>query len=129
MPNRRDFLSTAGLSTAALMVPRWAFGRAMPGPNDKLTVAFIGVGSQGLRVMMDLLRMPEVQVVAVCDVNRQSSDYLNWGPNELRDKVRQVLQDSSWGASLTGPTAGREVAQSIANAFYAKSSGKPGYKG
>ena len=92
MPNRREFLSTAGLCTAVIMAPRWAFGLAAPRPSDKLTVACIGVGSQGLRLMMDLLRMPEVQVVAVCDVNRQSSDYLDGGPNELRDKVRRLLQ-------------------------------------
>ena len=126
-PTRRDFLLTAGLSTAALMVPRW--GRAAPRPSDKLTVAFIGVGSQGLRVMMDLLRMPEVQVVAVCDVNRQTSDYLDWGPNELRNKVRLLLQQPGWGASLSGPTAGRDVAQSIVNAFYARSTGKSSYDG
>ena len=102
---------------------------AVPKPSDKLTVACIGVGSQGLRLMMDLLRMPEVQVVAVCDVNRQTSDYLDWGPNELRNKVRLLLQDQAWGASLAGPTAGRDVAQSIVNAFYAKSTGKTSYQG
>src|ERR1700733_267198 len=117
MPNRRDFLSTAGLSTAALMAPRWVLGRAVPKASDKLTVACIGVGSQGLRLMMDLLRMPEVQVVAVCDVNRQTSDYLDWGPNELRNKVRLLLQQPGWGHSLTGPTAGRDVAQSIVNTY------------
>ena len=69
--------------------------------------------------MMDLLRMPQVQVVAVCDVNRQTSNYLDWGPNELRNKVRLLLQQPGWGASFTGPTAGRDVAQSIVNAFYA----------
>src|ERR1700691_1630482 len=117
MPNRRDFLSTAGLSAAGLMAPRWAFGRAVPRASDKLTVGCIGVGSQGLRVMMDLLRMPEVQLVAVCDVNRQSSDYLDWGPNELRNNARLLLQQPGWGKSLSGPTAGREGAQSIVNTF------------
>jgi predicted dehydrogenase len=126
---RRDFLISGAAASGALLLPNGAFGQRALKPSDKLTVACIGVGSQGLRVMLDLLRMPEVQVVAVCDVNRQTSDYLDWGPNELRDKVRMVLQDSSWGASLTGATAGREVAQSITNAFYAKSTGKPGYKG
>jgi predicted dehydrogenase len=125
-PTRRDFLYTAGM---ALVLPRWAAGLAAPKASDKLTVACIGVGSQGLRLMMDLLRMPEVQVVAVCDVNRQTSDYLDWGPDELRNKVRLLLQQPSWGASLAGPTAGRDVAQSIVNAFYAGSTGKSSYNG
>jgi predicted dehydrogenase len=122
--SRRDFLNSAGLSTAAWMTPGWATALSAPKPSDKLTIACIGVGSQGLRVMMDLLRMPEVQVLAVCDVNRQSSDYLDWGPNELRNKVRLLLQQPSWGGSLAGPTAGREVARSIVNSYYAKSAGK-----
>jgi predicted dehydrogenase len=104
-------------------------GQLLSVPSDKLTVACIGVGSQGQRVLMDLLRMPEVQVVAVCDVNRQTSDYLDWGPNELRKKVRLLLQEPSWGASFPGPTAGRDVALSIANAFYARKAGKGSYQG
>jgi hypothetical protein len=87
------------------------------------------VGSQGLRVLLDVLRLSEIQVVTVCDVNRGSSDYLDWGPDELKNKVRMVLQDSSWGATLPGPTAGREVAQGIVNAFYAKEHGRSAYNG
>jgi hypothetical protein len=128
-PSRRDFLYASGMSTAALMTERWATGLAAAKPSDKLTVACIGVGSQGLRVTLDLLRMPQVQVVAVCDVNRQSSDYLDWGPNELRDKVRLLLQQPAWGRSLAGPAAGREVAQSIVNTFYGNNRGKSDYHG
>jgi predicted dehydrogenase len=102
---------------------------AAPKTSDKLTVACIGVGSQGLRLMMDLLRMPEVQIVAVCDVSRQTSDYFDWGRNELREKVRVLSQDPGWGGSLPGPTAGRDVAKSIVNTFYAKNTGKSTYIG
>jgi predicted dehydrogenase len=121
---RRDFLSTAAAaSTAFLLDSRLS---AQPSESGrKLTVACIGVGSQGQRVLLDLLRIPEVQVVAVCDVNRQTSDYLDWGPNELRGKVRLALQDPSWGADLSGPTAGRDTAQSIVNAFYSKNPPAP----
>src|SRR5580693_2514283 len=119
--NRREMLQ--GMGAAALSLSKAGLASAPVGANDKLTVGCIGVGSQGLRVLLDMLRLPEVQVVAVCDVNRGSSDYLDWGPNELRNKVRTVLQDSSWGATLPGPSAGREVAQVIINAFYAKERG------
>ncbi len=126
---RRDFVCSAGLTAGSLIASRSAFSMRATKPSDKLTVACIGVGSQGLRVLIDLLRMPEVQVVAVCDANRQTSDYLDWGPNELRGKVRLLLQDPDWGSTLPGPTAGREVAQSITNTFYAKQAGRPTYKG
>jgi predicted dehydrogenase len=133
--NRRELIRNLSLAAASIPPSRAAF--ALSGffpanavkPSDKLTVACIGVGSQGLRVLLDVLRLPEVQIVAVCDVNRGSSDYLDWGPNELRDKVRTVLQDRSWGDKHPGPTAGREVAQSIVNAFYAKERGAPDYRG
>jgi predicted dehydrogenase len=118
--HRREFLYSLGASAAAL-----AARNAAPIPaSDKLTVACIGTGSQGLRVLLDLLRLPQVRVVAVCDVNRLGSDYLDWGPNELRDKVRAVLEDPSWGAGNSGPTAGREAARSIVDAFYSRQSGK-----
>jgi predicted dehydrogenase len=128
--DRRTFLHGMGAAAATLAVPaiRAAATRvpaARISANDKLTVACIGTGSQGLRVVLDLLRLNEVRIVAVCDINRLSSNYLDWGPNELRDKVRTVLQDPAWGASNTGPTAGREAAQSIVNAFYTRQSGKP----
>ena len=121
--NRRELLYGMGAAGAgfALQLPR-AFARVPA--SDKLTVACIGTGSQGLRVLLDLLRLPEVRVVAVCDVNRLSSNYLDWGPNELRNKVRTVLEDPTWGANNPGPTAGREVAQAIVNAFYTRQSGK-----
>ena len=135
--NRRELLQGLGIAASTLSLSRTA--RAMPriGASDnandrasnKLTIGCIGVGSQGLRVLLDALRLAEVQVVAVCDVNRGSTDYLDWGPNELRNKVRMVLQDPSWGATLPGPTAGRNVAEGIVNAFYAKERGKPTYNG
>jgi predicted dehydrogenase len=127
--NRREVLEGGSSTAGLLFLRRSGFAASLGAANDKLTIGCIGVGSQGLRVLLDLLRLPEVQIVAVCDVNRGSSDYLDWGPNELRDKVRTVLQDSSWGSNLPGPSAGREVAQGIVNLFYAKERGKASYKG
>ena len=124
--SRRTLLRVAGSSAVSLGLSRYGRAWVVP-PSDRLTVACIGVGAQGLRVLLDMLRLPEVQVVAVCDVNRGSTDYLEWGPGELRKKVRATLGDSTWGGSYTGPAAGREVAQNIVNAFYAKERSKPGY--
>jgi predicted dehydrogenase len=116
--NRRQVMRGIGVAATGAAVRGSAFAAQAIAPSDKFTVACIGVGSQGMRVLLDLLRLPEVRIVAVCDVNRGSSDYLDWGPNELRNKVRTVLQDPGWGAQNPGPTAGREVAQSIVNACY-----------
>jgi GFO/IDH/MocA oxidoreductase family protein len=130
--SRRAFLAGTAASAAAALsiVPRHALGGSggVP-PSDKLTLACIGVGAQGTRVMMDFLKQPDVQVVAVCDVNRESSDYSEWGKNELRDKVRALLGDPNWGSQLAGPTAGREPAKRIVEAYYGKRLPSGQYRG
>jgi predicted dehydrogenase len=118
--NRRELMRGLGVAAASLSLDHAGFSMPRIDGSHKLTIGCIGTGAQGLRVLLDVLRLPEVRVVAVCDVNRGSSDYLDWGPNELRNKVRTVLQDPSWGAADSGPTAGREVAEGIVKAFYAK---------
>jgi len=131
--SRRAFmrgLAGAAPALAFSIVPRHALGGAgyVP-PSDKLTLACVGVGAQGTRVMMDFLKLAEVQVIAVCDVNRQSSDYSEWGSNELRDKVRALIGDSNWGSQFTGATAGRDPARQIVEAYYAKRQGSSSYHG
>ncbi|MFQ5639546.1 MAG: Gfo/Idh/MocA family oxidoreductase [bacterium] len=68
--SRRDFLKTAGTVTAGLaIVPRHVLGG--PGfiaPSDKINLAMIGTGNQGTHDMKQFLEIPEVQVIAVCDV-------------------------------------------------------------
>jgi predicted dehydrogenase len=128
--SRRAFLRGAASAAAFSIVPRSALGgRGYVPPSDKLTLACIGVGAQGTRVMMDLLKQPDVQVVAVCDVNRLSGDYSEWGKNELRDKVRALLGDPGWGSQFTGPTAGRDPARQIVEAYYAKAQHSGKYRG
>lgn len=51
-----------------MVVPSHVFGRNAPG--NRITVGMIGMGRQALQVNLPpLLMMPEVQVVAVCDVD------------------------------------------------------------
>lgn len=119
--SRRAFLRGAAAAATFSIVPRRVMGgRGYIAPSGKVALACIGVGAQGSRVMMDFLKEPDVQVIAVCDVNRESSDYSEWGPNELRNKVRALLGDANWGSQFTGPTAGRDPARRIVDAYYAK---------
>jgi hypothetical protein len=74
------------------IVPRHVLGG--PGyvpPSDKITMAFIGVGAQGLRVMLHFLKGPDVQGVAVCDPNKGSADHPQWEPHEFCNSVRKLL--------------------------------------
>lgn len=140
--SRRKFL---GHSTAAAIgfsiVPRHVLGG--PGyvpPSDKINMAFIGVGAQGLRVMLHFLKEPDVQGVAVCDPNKVSADHPQWEPHEFCNSVRKLLGvESGWdwlspdqpiqlthALKVTGGMAGREPCQQIVNAYYGaqKTSGK-----
>ena len=68
--SRRKFMAeTAAAAVGFSIVPRRVLGGVgyVP-PSDKVNIAFIGVGAQGLRVMLHFLKEPDVQGVAVCDV-------------------------------------------------------------
>ncbi len=118
---------------AFAIIPRNVLGGGgFVAPGDRITVACVGTGSQGLRVMMDFLKEPDIQVVAVCDVNKGSGDYSEWGHYELRDKVRKLLEEPNWGgnaAEYTGGTAGLEPARYVVDAYYAKRKGSGSAKG
>ncbi len=128
---RRDFLGGSAASAAALtLLPRAVMGGegATP-PSDRITLACIGVGAQGTRVMMDFLKFPDVQVVAVCDVNHQSSDYSEWSPGELVGKERRLLNDPDWGSDWKGPTCGRAPAARLVDAYYGRVRKPSSYRG
>jgi predicted dehydrogenase len=128
---RRAFIGRAA-SAAALftIIPRHVMGGAgYTAPSEKITTACIGVGSQGTRVMTNFLKQPDVQIISVCDVNKESSDYVEWGEHELRDRVRKLLESSSWGEDFKGPTAGREPSRRIVERCYATRKTSGTYKG
>jgi predicted dehydrogenase len=142
--SRREFLAGAGAAAALAIVPRYVLGgEGHTPPSEKINLACIGVGSQGLRVMLHFLAQPDVQIVSVCDVNKQSSDYPQWGQNEFRDSVRKLLGGgyADWGEWLgtgrpidltrtrkaTAGTAGREPCRKIVDAYYAGHK-RPGWR-
>jgi predicted dehydrogenase len=65
---RRDLIKGAAAAAAALpaMVPASVFG--LGAPSNRLNVAFIGLGSQGRRLLAAMMRL-HVNVVAICDVD------------------------------------------------------------
>lgn len=103
--SRRRFLQLAAAATAFSLVPRHVLGR--PGtvaPNSKTTLAGIGVGGQGLQNMVAFQQIPEVQIVAVCDVNREGGGYISW----------------NWSEGKESQKCGREPARQLMDENYAK---------
>ena len=124
---------TAAAAIGFSIVPRRVLGGAgyVP-PSDKVNIAFIGVGAQGLRVMLHFLREPDVQGVAVCDVNKSAANYPQWDTHEFCKSVRKLLGvDSGWdwlspdqpiqlshSLAVTSGVAGREPCQKIVDGYY-----------
>jgi hypothetical protein len=129
--NRREFVgSAAAASIGFTIVPRNVLGGAgFTPPSDKLTIGYIGCGTQGLREMTSLIANPAIQIVAVCDPNKFTTDYVDWSSNSIRDSIRKALGDSSWGEWITGIPGGRDVAQDFVRKFYAKEKGLASYEG
>lgn len=130
--SRRQFLAAATSAATVTIVPRHVLGGAgYVAPSGKINVAFIGVGSQGLRVMLNFLRQKDVQAVAVCDPNKSSADYPQWSRSEFRNSVRRLLgTDSGWewlspdqpirltpSQTAHSGVAGREPCQQIVDAY------------
>jgi len=138
---RRAF---AGAS-AFMIVPRHVLGAPFVPPSDKITLATIGLGRQGQAVTMELLARPDTQVVAVCDCNRGSRDYVEYGPNQLLSAWRKLMGPGyeRWGEDLASPgevqlahdfktslgMGGREPVKRAVEAYYGSRKDTGAYKG
>jgi predicted dehydrogenase len=69
--SRRYFLKTASCVLASpLIVPQSVLGQVgRPSPNERITLACIGVGGMGTGNLRSFLQDERVQVVAICDVD------------------------------------------------------------
>ena len=139
---RRAFAGAAAFT----IVPRYVLGGAgyVP-PSDKINLASIGLGRQGMAVTMSLLPRPDLQVVAVCDCNKGSKDYAEYGKNDLLKQARRLLGAGyeNWGEDLASPgvakltntfetslgMGGREPAKRVVEAYYGSKKTSGSYKG
>lgn len=75
--NRRLFLKGVGAAAVAApyIIPASAIGgEGRPAPSDRITMGFVGVGGQGSGDMGGFMGFPEVQVLAVCDVDTRARE-------------------------------------------------------
>lgn len=129
--NRRQFITTAAAGSVGFtLVPRHVLGGAgFVAPSDKLNLAYIGCGTQGMREMCSLIQQPDIQITSVCDPNKMSTDYLDWSPYGIRNDIRKVLDDKNWGENLKGIPGGRDIGQEFVNKYYGQVKKMPNYKG
>jgi predicted dehydrogenase len=109
--SRRQFLrraAGASLATVAFphIIPSTALGaQGTVAPSNRITLGVIGAGNQGFNDMRAFLRDERVQIVAVCDVNRESAGY--------------------WD----GAVGGREPGRRLVEQHYAKNRPSGNFKG
>lgn len=116
--NRRRFLGAA--AAAFTIVPRHVLGGpGVVAPSDKITLAYIGTGTQGIREMPPLLAAPDIQIVAVCDPNQHATGYRDWSKEGILNSVRRMLGDISWSPGGDGTIpGGREAAKDLIERYY-----------
>jgi len=143
--SRRRFLDqTATAAIGFSILPRRVLGGACyTPPSDRVNIAFIGVGAQGLRVMLRFLSQPDVQGVAVCDAAATAANYPQWDTHEFCKSVRKLLGvDSGWdwlspdepvelthALKVTGGVAGRDPCQKIVDGYYSAQQRSGHYSG
>jgi predicted dehydrogenase len=91
--NRREFLRAAtAAAVAPMIVPRHviAGSQATP-PSDRITLASIGVGRMGGGHVRGFLKMPDVRILAICDVRQETLQ-------KFKAAVDQQYGDTSCGA-------------------------------
>ena len=106
---RRRFLAASSAAVAApLIVHAATLGRGgRVAPSDRIAMACLGWGTIAMDTTPGFLNDDRVQVMAVCDVNKESGRYGYQGER----------------------TGGREPGRRTVNAFYAAKTGKAGYDG
>ncbi len=129
--SRRQFMQAGGAAaTAFTIVPRHVLGGVgHVAPSEKITLACIGFGTQAIRELEGILAHPEVQIVAVCDVEKDGVNYLEWEKGGIRNTVRRILQNPGWREGFDHTPGGRDVGKEIVETYYAQQRGTEHFNG
>src|SRR5690606_11946002 len=70
MSSRRDFVKKTALAGAGLMMlPNMSFGAMLGSADQKLKLAFIGVGLRGVNHLNNALLRKDTEITAICDID------------------------------------------------------------
>ena len=105
MINRRDFVTRSAGAMASATAAGGGFSILSGSPNDTIRVAVVGVRGQGNAHIREYLRMPNVEIAALCDIdpvelNRRLGEIEKASgkrPAAYSD-LRKVLEDKSINA-------------------------------
>ncbi|MCB1099312.1 MAG: Gfo/Idh/MocA family oxidoreductase [Verrucomicrobiae bacterium] len=128
MTTRRNFLiaGSAALAGPAILRSSVLADDKTPPPSERVTMGFIGVGGQGSGNLGAFLNDPRVQVVAICDVDKNhlarglemaklppEAGYGDWRELIARDDIDAVMiaTPDHWHAIITtaAARAGKDI--------------------
>jgi len=89
--SRRSFLHRTAAATSFTVLPPHVLGLGQTPPSEKINMAFVGVGWQGMYNLQTFLQDRDVRVVAVCDVFEEGP-YLGRGVAG-REAGRKLVND------------------------------------
>ncbi|MBI3117123.1 MAG: Gfo/Idh/MocA family oxidoreductase, partial [Candidatus Hydrogenedentes bacterium] len=128
--SRRQFMRAGGAAATVAIVPRHVLGGPRHvAPSEKITLACIGFGTQAIREIGGILASPEVQIVAMCDVEKDGVNYLEWEKGGIRNGIRRLLEDPDWREGHNYTPGGRDVGKEIVETYYARQRGRKPFKG
>jgi hypothetical protein len=128
--NRREFMGAAAATSAFTIVPRHVLGgQGVVAPSDKITLAYVGVGTQGLRELLSLLALPQIQITSVCDPSKEAVEYRDWSKTSIRDTIRRALGKPDWSVGEGVIPGGRDVGKEVVEAYYGKDRPGSGFRG
>jgi predicted dehydrogenase len=109
--SRRNFIKTASVLAAGSMIQLDAMAKAgkSVAPSDRIRVGLVGGNSQGFSDLTSFLKNPEVECVALCDVdrnvlNRRTDDIIKLGfpKPKLYVDYRKMLENKDIDAVIIG---------------------------
>lgn len=97
--SRRDFLKTSALAGIGLSLTSHAFGKTeYVGIKDqKVRLGFIGVGLRGQDHLELALRRPDVEVVAICDIQQRMIDMCKGHFSKAGKPLPKIILDGPYG--------------------------------
>lgn len=103
--NRRRFLRSSALAGAAVAAPLLFQSRLIgaTSPANRINLGFIGTGRQAFALNIpEFMALPNVQVVALCDVD-------SWRLDQAREKVNAYYAKKSPGGAYKGCATYRDL--------------------
>jgi len=94
-PSRRNFIKNASLLAAGSVLPvdALSFARSKIAANDKIRIALIGANGMGFSNLVSFLKNPEIECVAMCDVDNNVLDKRMINLTELKVPAPKLYAD------------------------------------